>query len=572
MSIIFRLLKLVNPFKWWMLLAAFLAFLTIGSSVGLLMTSAYIIAKAALHPSIAELQVGIVGVRFFGITRGIFRYLERLISHKTTFNLLAHFRVTFFKAFKNLSPAQIIYYKSADLFDRIFADIQYLENFYVRAIAPPLVALISSVAVWLLFGMFSSVLAIILLGFHLLAGFILPYFTYKIHSGIEKKILDLKNKINIKLIDNIQGLSELIIFNRQDEYLNELENMDQKLSVLQRFSSNFHLLHEAVVGLLMNGAVVSILIMGDHEIVSNNLPALYLPVLVLGVMASFEMIMPLPDAIRFIDNSERVGRRLFEIMDLSEQEKQTGIKAKNFKNGDIVFEDVHFSYNPDQQSVLNDISMIIKEGSKVAIVGPSGAGKTSFGYLLQGFQKCTKGAITIGGLDIKTIPEDQIQQNIAFIAQNSYAFSGSVAENLRMVAEDAEDEKLISVLRQVQLEQFTSPSAEGLNSWVGEHGSRLSGGERQRLFAARAILKKSPIIIFDEITTGLDSITEENLLNSLFEIFKEKTLIFITHKTTRLSEMDTIFVFNQGKIAEYGTPEKLLAGNGYFKHMYTNQQ
>ena len=113
MRIIIRLLKLVYPYKWWMLLAALLMFLTIGSNVGLLMTSAYIIAKAALHPSIAELEIGIVGVRFFGITRGIFRYLDRLISHKTTFRLLAYFRVTFFRALESLTPAQIIYYKSA---------------------------------------------------------------------------------------------------------------------------------------------------------------------------------------------------------------------------------------------------------------------------------------------------------------------------------------------------------------------------------------------------------------------------------------------------------------------------
>ena len=154
-SIMLRLFKLALSYKGWMALAALLGFLTVGSGIGLMMTSAYIIAKAALHPSIAELQIAIVGVRFFGISRGIFRYLERYISHEVTFRLLAKFRIWFYRAIEPLAPARLIRFKSGDLLSRVVADVESLEHIYVRVIAPPFVALLILLLMWILFGLFA---------------------------------------------------------------------------------------------------------------------------------------------------------------------------------------------------------------------------------------------------------------------------------------------------------------------------------------------------------------------------------------------------------------------------------
>ena len=204
-----RLLRLAAPFAQWMALAALLGFATIGSSIGLMTTSGYLIAKAALRPSIADLQVAIVGVRFFGLARGVFRYLERYVSHDVTFRLLARLRVWFYTALEPLAPARLMQYRSGDLLARVVADVETLENVYLRVLAPPVVAILVTMLVMVLMGSFHPRLAVALLVFLLLAGAGLPLLTRALGRSAGRRLVRVRSELNGALVDGIQGLADL---------------------------------------------------------------------------------------------------------------------------------------------------------------------------------------------------------------------------------------------------------------------------------------------------------------------------------------------------------------------------
>jgi ATP-binding cassette subfamily C protein CydC len=218
-----RLSKIALSYKGWMMLAALLGFLTVGSSIGLMMTSAYIIAKAALHPSIAELQVAIVGVRFFGISRGIFRYLERYVSHEVTFKLLAKFRVWFYRAVEPLAPARLMRYKSGDLLTRLVADVESLEHIYIRVFAPPLIALLISLLMWILFGLISVVFSLLLMLFFFAAAVGVPILIRRLSKETGEKLIELRSELNAMALDGVQGMAELLVFGQAQRHLEKFD-------------------------------------------------------------------------------------------------------------------------------------------------------------------------------------------------------------------------------------------------------------------------------------------------------------------------------------------------------------
>ena len=237
-----RLLKLALPLWRWMALAALLGFATIGSSIGLMTTSAYLIAKAATGsrlwpvsppPSIADLQVAIVGVRFFGIARGVFRYLERYISHDVTFHLLARLRVWFYRSLEPLAPARLWQYRSGDLLSRIVSDIGTLENFYLRVIAPPVVAVLVALLAAGLLGAFDPRLALALLFFLLVAGAGVPLVTRTLSRRTGQRLIQVRAELNSAQVDGIQGLADLLAFGQEERHLQQVQRLSQEFGTLQ---------------------------------------------------------------------------------------------------------------------------------------------------------------------------------------------------------------------------------------------------------------------------------------------------------------------------------------------------
>lgn len=568
---ILKLLRVAKEFKYWMLLAALLGFLTVGSNVGLMMTSAYLIAKSALHPSISELQVAIVGVRFFGISRGVFRYFERLISHEVTFNLLEKFRVWFFKILEPLFPSKISEFKSADLLKRVVTDVESLQDFYVRIIAPPLVAVMILVLFFFLFGMFSFLYSFIISFFFIVGGIGIPIIVFLLNKNYGSQILDLQKRLAELSIDQAQGISELLVFGKYKEHQVEFEKINEAYLNAQRKMSLVNSLGNSLVGLLMNFAVISILVFAIPQVTSGILDGVYLSVLTLGTMAVFEAIMPLPELSLNLKKISRSAENLFMFEEFT-NEKEI-IKLDNCKpiTFSINIKSLNFFYNQNEK-VLSNINLEIPQNKVTAIVGASGAGKSSLINILLKFWKYQTGEILIGNKNLREISQEQIDKFFSVVPQVNHLFNLSIKENIKFAKPDTSLEEIEKVIEKANIKNFVDSLPNKYDELVGEQGLKLSGGERQRISIARALLKDSPFMIFDEPTSNLDAINEKIILEMIYELKQNKTLILITHRILNLEKADQIYVFDKGQVIEYGNHNSLIKENGFYKKMYNSQQ
>lgn len=566
----FRLLKIALDYKWWMILASLIGFFTIGSSVGLMMTSAYIIAKAALHPSIAELQVAIVGVRFFGISRGIFRYAERYISHEVTFKLLAKFRVWFFKSIEPLVPSGVSKYKSGDLLTRSVADVENLEHIFVRVISPPIVALFILILMWFLFGIFSFSFSLIILFFFILGGIGVPLLTHFLSKNIGTKLVKLNTELNEIAIDCTQGISELLVFGRYKKWQNEYNTLNSDYINLQKKMASISGLHESLIGLTMNLAVIAILYIAIPFVNTGIMDGVYLSVLVIGTMAAFEAVLPLPTAVQFLEQSLKSAGRLFEITDEKPEIQNDNPQNLNVSDYSIRINDLHFGYNPSAP-IYKGLTFDIPEKNFVALVGASGAGKSTLINLLLRFWNYNSGKIFLGNNEITGFNQEQISKYFAAVPQDTYLFNLPIEENIKLADPSASEQRVIGAAKMADLDYFINSLPNKYQEWVGEQGLKMSGGERQRVAIARAILKDAPIMIFDEPTSDLDALTERKILNTIYKLSEDKTVLLITHRLVGLDKADKILVMHNGQIIEEGKHADLVRKKGYYFHMLNYQ-
>jgi len=561
----------LNPFWKAIFLAILLGFLTIAASIGLMTTSSYIIAAAALHPSLGSLMLPITGVRFFGISRAVFRYFERIFSHNTTFKILSQIRVWFYKRIEPLAPARLQQYQSGDLISRIIADVETLDHFYVNVVAPPLVAIFIAFAMSLFLSFYSLKLSLIFLIFFILAGFFAPLFARSLSKGLGKKIIKTRSHLNISLIDGIQGLADLIGYGRIKSHKQKLDKLNKELTFTNLKMSWIKALNNGLQVLIANWSVVAILIVTIPLVYSGQVNGIFLAVVSLGTLAAFEATLNLPVAFQYLEKTNEAAKRLFEIVEVEPMIKEPH-KSEEISRYDIKVDSLFFRYPSSSQDILKNISFSVEQREKIAIVGASGAGKSTIINLLMRFWDYQIGSIKIGGVEIKNINSDDIKKYFAVVSQNTYLFNTTIKENLLMANPKATEKELFSALEKAKLQDFVRSLPDGLNTFVGDQGMRLSGGERQRLAIARALLKNAPILILDEATANLDAITEWEIIETIFDVMQNKTTLMITHRLIGMDRMDKIYVLSAGEIIEQGKHNDLIVKGGNYAQMWALQQ
>ena len=564
-----RLLKISSCYTGWMLLAAFAGFLTIGSGVGLLMTSAYIIAKAALPVSIADLQVAIVGVRFFGIFRGVFRYLERLISHEVTFRLLANFRVWFFRSLEPLAPRKTISHKGGDLLSRFVTDVQELQNIFLRVLAPPVVALAILILMWHLFAFFSTMFSFIFMGFYLVAALVIPFIAFQISHKTGIEIVKVRTDLQVKSVELVQGMAELVVYDSENRHIQEMENLNSTLTALQQRMAAINGFTESLIGLMMNGAVVSLLYWGIKLVHAGAMDGVYLSVIVIGVMASFEALLPLPVAFQNLSKSTQAASRLFKIIDDEESVQPKTMEVQSLNNWDIELNNISFAY--EDERILKNVNLSIPQGKKIVIAGKSGSGKSTLVNLLLQFWQPDEGEIIIGGQKSLKMDEGFVREQFSVLSQDGFLFHTTIKENLLLANPHANKEQMERAIDQVNFQDKIDALPNHFDTQLGEHGLSLSGGERQRLCLARTFLKDAPVYIFDEPSTYLDSENERFIFDSIFNLGHDKTVILITHKLKYLSPADYVYYIDNGIVQEEGIFDALLKMDGLFKSVFELQ-
>ena len=569
-----RLLSFLTGSWGWVVLSVLLGSLTIGANVSLMGTSAWLISAAALHPSIAELQVAIVGVRFFGISRAGFRYSERLVSHNVTFRLLSHLRVWFYKKLEPLAPARLMDYHAGDLLSRITGDVELLENLYVRVISPPLVAIVIGLGTSLFLASFYPLLAPILIGFFLVIGFLLPLSSMLLGRTPGKALVTFRSNLNAQMVDSIQGLADTLVYGRADDQAARIAKIGKDIGKAQKHMARISGFHNGLAVYLTNFCLWLVVYMTIPLVTSGQIDARMLASLALLTLASFEAVTSLPLAAQLWESIREAAQRLFEVVDTEpavHDKLEVVIDFPQVTSYDIEVEKLSFSYPAQAFPAIQDISFKLESGKSHAIVGQSGSGKSTLVNLLLRFWEYGSGDIRLGGRSLHDLDQDEVRGRYAVVPQNIYLFNTSVYENLRIARPSATQDEIETAAQQTQIHDFILSLPMGYQTVIGELGARLSGGELQRLAIARALVKDAPILILDEPTANLDPLIEKQILKTLFEVMKKKTALLITHRLVGLENVDKIFVMAHGRIVERGTQAELLLEGSAFRRLWELQ-
>jgi len=565
------LLALMAPHWKSMLLATLMGFLTVGSGVGLMATSAYLISAAALHPPVLDLMQAIVGVRFFGVSRAVFRYLERYVAHDATFRVISRIRVWFYSALEPLVPARLMEYRSGELVSRMVADVGTLEQFYLRVVSPSLVALMVLLGAIVFLAQFGLNLALALLGFFLAAGVAAPFGTKALGRGLGRRVVEARSDLKANMVDAIQGMTEILAFDRSGWMLDHLKKSSQKLVDLQGRAAYLGSLSNALAGLVMNLAMWTVLVLAIPLVTQGKLDGVHLAMVALAALGSFEAVLSLPMVSHHLEESLAAARRVFSITG-AEPAVNEPIRPYPGPGGyDLVVKGLRFSYTPEDPPALDGLSFELPEGCRLAIVGPSGAGKSTLINLLLRFYDYREGSISLGGNDLRAYSPEDVRRLMSVVTQHTCLFNATVRENLLLANPGASGRDLARAAGEARIHQFIQSLPRGYDTYVGERGHKLSGGQRQRLAIARAILKNAPILLLDEATAGLDPVTEQEVMEAVHGLMEGRTTLVITHRLAGLEVMDEILVLDRGRIVERGRHQELMRRGGLYRRMWELQ-
>jgi ATP-binding cassette, subfamily C, bacterial CydC len=567
MRVLVRLLGFLGAHPWQVMFAVVLGIGTMASNVGLLSVAAYLIAASALQYGLSQLTLPIFLVQIFGISRAAFRYLERLVSHNVTFKLLADLRTWLYGRLEPLSPARLLEHRSGDLLTRIVKDVEELENIYLRAFSPVVVAVAISALAFIALYVFDPTLAFVTLGFLALAGVGVPLLVGLLARRLGRRELELRAELGVQVVDGVQGVQDLLALGRASDQERKISDLGQQLGRVQKRMASIGGLQNALNDLTMSLAMVTVLILAIPLVNESSIPAVYLAFLALFTLGSFEAVQPLGMAFQFLGRSLGAGERLFEIADSEPQIVDPDAPLPPPINHALEFDRVSFRYREDEPPVLEEISFKVEPGSRVAIVGPSGSGKSTLANLALRFWDPTHGEVRLGGHDVRGYAQEDLRRAIGVVAQGTHLFNETLRDNLLLARPDATDSEIESALERAQLIEFVRHLPQGLDTPLGEQGLRLSGGERQRLAIARVLLEDAPVLILDEPTANLDPATEHALLAALYEPAPNRATLAITHRLVYMEQMDEILVLDRGRIAERGTHADLLEANGLYKRI-----
>ena len=544
----------------------------LASSIGLLTTSGWFLAATAIAGlgTLFNFFYPSASVRGLAISRTLFRYFEKLVTHDATFRILAKLRVQVFEKIIPLSPAVLNRYRNSDLLNRLVSDVDTLDSLYLRLIAPFITAIFVILAMCIGLSFVNAPLALGLGVSLLLLVLVIPTVFYQLGKKFGDKLVYSRALYRTQFLEFIQAQAELLLFNAEDKLKNNMAKTETNWQADQQKEANLSGFSTAL-SLFLNGLIIAAMLWfsSQAEFGNDEYRMAFIALFTFAALASFEILMPLGSAFLHIGQVIASAERVTDIIEQQPLVAFNG-KAEFEQNATTLIEakDLSFTYPERQNRALENLNLTIQKGKKVAILGKTGSGKSTLLQLLVRNYDANQRELFLAGKPIADYAENTLRSQFCFLTQRVHVFSDTLRQNLQFAsAVNIPDEKMIEVLNQVGLGKLLEQE-QGLDIWLGDGGRPLSGGEQRRLGLARILLNDAPILLLDEPTEGLDRETERQILRLILAHAENKTLIMVTHRLTAIEQFDELCVIDEAKLIEKGTYAELLQlEKGFFKQL-----
>ncbi|MFI2721583.1 thiol reductant ABC exporter subunit CydD [Streptomyces collinus] len=549
-------------------LALLLGSLALGSAVGLMATSGWLISRASQQPPVLYLMMAVTATRAFGIGRAVFRYAERLVSHDAVLRMLADTRVAVFRRLERLAPAGLRRVRRGDLLSRLVADVDALQDYWLRWLLPAGAAVVVSAAsvgftAWLL-PEAGAVLAAGLLA----AGVGVPLITGAVARRAEQRLAPARGVLATWVADLLTGTAELTVAGALPARTARAREADRALTRIASRAATATALGDGLTALVSGLTVTAAALAGAQAVAAGRLDGVTMAVVVLTPLAAFEAVLGLPLAVQYRQRVRRSAERVYEVLDapepVTEPERPCKAPASPFP---VVLRGLTARYAGQERDALAGLDLTLDEGRRIAVVGPSGSGKTTLAQVLLRFLDAEAGSYVLAGVDAYALHSDDVRGLVGLCAQDAHLFDSSLRENLLLARKDATEDHLRAALRRARLLDWADSLPDGLDTLVGEHGARLSGGQRQRLALARALLADFPVLVLDEPAEHLDLPTADALVADLLAATEGRTTLLITHRLAGLEAVDEVIVLDRGQVVQRGSYAELLAMDGPLREM-----
>ncbi len=530
-----------RPVRGRLVLASFLGALATGSGVALTTTAAWLISRAAQHPPVLTLMVAAVAVRTFGIGRGLARYGERLVSHDATLRVVTELRTRLFAVLVPLAPVGLASQRSGDLLSRLVADVDAVQDVYVRAFVPVVAAAVVGIAAVAFTALLLPAAALTLAAALLLGGVAVPCVVVAADRAATRRTAAARGALTSEVVGLIDGVAELIAYDAMDDALLRIDRADRSLAALEKRSAAGLAVGSGLSVLAAGFGLWAALVVGIPAVRSGALSGVLLAVVVLLAWASPDVVADLPAVGQHLSRARQSASRMLALVDLpAPVVEPVNPEPCPSQPSSVRLSGVSARYSAERPLALTGVDLELRPGSRVVVAGESGAGKSTLVAALLRFLDIEAGVMTIDGVDVRAMSSDDVRRVIGCCEQEPHLFDSTIRANILIGMPTATEPQVRAAATRAGLASWLESLPDGLDTRVGDGGAEVSGGERRRIALARAFLADFPILLLDEPTEGLDESAASALLAEILRPDDQRAVLLVTHRLTGTEGADQV--------------------------------